>query len=332
MTRKTRLHNSTILIFLVMSLLTEVGHAKAAPRFPSFHIAPSASITVPHPLPAVTIAVRSSASIAVPATPPAVSNAIRSFGSIAFPATPPAVSNAFSASPSNTFQPSNTLEARIYDAFITGEMDDWVHTMDEMERRWELTRDMKHLYALVEAQYGYIAYLIAEKEKKTARKLVKVAEDHLEGMIEYDPGWARARAMLGAVYGFKVGLDPYKAVVFGMRSFEENNLALELAPDDPQVWMEKANIELYKPSIFGDNSEEAMKMYQKSIRLYEEDPDQLKDNWLYLNAIIGLASAAVEAGEYATANDAYQKILRLEPEFKWIRDEVYPEFRAKHRF
>lgn len=223
-------------------------------------------------------------------------------------------------------------EERVYRAFVSGEMDQWLDAMDDMESRWKRSGNYNDLYALVEAQYGYIAWLIAEKEKRLAREYVKQAESHLERMLRYDDNWARAHAMLGAVYGFKIGLDPYKAVVFGTRSFDENNRALELAPNDPQVWMEKANIELYKPSIFGDNSLEAMKMYQKSVELYEQDAGQLQHNWLYLNALIGLASAAIEAEKYSVANATYRKILRIEPGFRWIRDEVYPEFRAKYRY
>jgi tetratricopeptide (TPR) repeat protein len=221
---------------------------------------------------------------------------------------------------------------RVYRAFVSGEMDQWKEAMEDMEVTWERTGDYEDLYLLVESQYGYIAWLIAEKEKRLAREFVKQAEDHLERMLRYDDNWARAHAMLGAIYGFKIGLDPYKAVVFGTRSFDENNRAFELAPDDPQVWMEKANIELYKPTIFGDNSLEAMKMYQKAVQLYERDPMLLKGNWLYLNALIGLASAAIEAEKFDVANATYRKILKIEPGFKWIRDEVYPEFRAKYKY
>lgn len=223
------------------------------------------------------------------------------------------------------------LEQQIYEAFITGEMDLWEDAINQLQTTWEQTGNHGVLYDLVVAQYGYIAFLIADKEKKEARVYVKRAEANLERLLEYRDNWARAHALLGAIYGFKVGLDPYKAVVFGKRSFDENNRAFELAPNDPQVWMEKANIELYKPSIFGSNAPEAVKMYAKAVSLYETSGESDK-NWLYLNTLSGLATAQIEAGQLNKANETYRKLLRAEPEFKWIRDEIYPAFRKKHGF
>lgn len=227
---------------------------------------------------------------------------------------------------------SQDQNERIYIAYISGEMGDWLVAMNEIEDSWENTGSMQTLYELVVAQYGYIAFLIAEKQKKEARVYVKKAEANIELLIEYKEDWARAHAMLGAIYGFKVGLDPYKAPVLGLRSFDENKYAFELAPEDPQVWMEKANIELYKPSVFGNNAPEAAEMYAKAAELFEKDIEGLKHNWLYLNTLSGQATAHIKAGQYKKANATYQKLLKFEPNFKWIRDEVYPEFRKKYAF
>ncbi|MDF1572573.1 MAG: hypothetical protein P1P82_13265 [Bacteroidales bacterium] len=223
------------------------------------------------------------------------------------------------------------FEERIYGAYISGEMGDWHRAMEEMEQVWESTGSHELLYDLVVAQYGYIAWLISQKEEKEAREYVKQAEEYLEIILDRSPENARAHAMLGAIYGYKVGLNAYKAVVFGGKAFSENKLALELDPADPQVWMEKGNIEFYKPAIFGGSSTEAAKIYAKSVKLYEADRQGLKHNWLYLNTLRSLADACIASGMYREANEVYQKMLRVEPRLKWMREEVYPTFLKKYQ-
>ncbi|MEX2428997.1 MAG: hypothetical protein WD577_12195 [Bacteroidales bacterium] len=226
---------------------------------------------------------------------------------------------------------SQGFEERIYEAYISGEMADWQRAMDEMEQVWESTGSHELLYDLVVAQYGYIAWLISQEKDKEAREYVAQAEEYLDILLEPSPGNARAHALLGAVYGYKIGLNAYKAVVFGKKSFSENNLAFELDPDDPQVWMEKGNIEFYKPAIFGSSSVEAAKIYRKSVELYEADREGLKHNWLYLNALRSLADACIASEMYREANEVYLKMLQVEPRLKWMKEEVYPEFLKRYK-
>jgi tetratricopeptide (TPR) repeat protein len=223
------------------------------------------------------------------------------------------------------------FDERIYEAYISGEMGDWHRAMGEMEQMWESTGSHELLYDLVVAQYGYIAWMISQERDKEAREYVKQAEEYLEIILARSPGNARAHALLGAIYGYKIGLNAYKAVVFGKRSFSENNLALELDPGDPQVWMEKGNIEFYKPAIFGSSSVEAARIYRKSVELFEADREGLKYNWLYLNTLRSLADAYIASEMYHEAKEVYLKMLRVEPRLKWMKEKVYPEFLKQYK-
>ncbi len=94
------------------------------------------------------------------------------------------------------------FDERIYEAYISGEMGDWHRAMEEMEQVWESTGNHELLYDLLVAQYGYIAWLISQKQEKEAREYVKQAEEYLEIILERSRGNARAHALLGAVYGY----------------------------------------------------------------------------------------------------------------------------------
>ncbi len=225
---------------------------------------------------------------------------------------------------------SQGQSSELYNAYISGEMDRWKSTMDSMEERYNSGGSYELLYDLTIAQYGYIAYCMSVKEKKKAKKYVLKAEKNANKMLKYDKTWARAHAVKGAIYGFKAGQAPYKVLILGSRAIKEIAIAFELDPGDPHIWMEKGNIDLYKPSIFGGDKKDAIKFYLKAIELYEMDPAEVENNWMYLNTLSGLASAYIKTKQFKKADKTYQKILGIESDFEWIRDDVYPDFKKKY--
>ncbi len=224
----------------------------------------------------------------------------------------------------------NGQNAKLYDAYISSQMDLWKIEMDKMEQEYGTGINMEMLFELTIAQYGYIAYCMAMDQKKMVKDYVKKAGVNATRMLDHDPKWARAHATRGAIYGFEAGQAPYKGIVLGVRAIKEVDKAMVLDTANPYIWMEKGNIDLYKPTIFGGNKHEAIKYYLKAIELYEADPQEIENNWLYLNTLNGLASAYVRTDRIKKADRTYRKILEVEPGFKWIRDDVYPKFRRKY--
>lgn len=231
---------------------------------------------------------------------------------------------------SSFFLGLNGQNVKFYDAYISDQMDLWKIEMDKMEQEYHEEKNMDILFDLTIAQYGYIAYCMSMDQKKKAKNTVEKAKHNAETMLEYDSKWARAHATRGAIYGFEAGQAPYKGIVLGIRAIKEVDKAMNLDPMNPYIWMEKGNIDLYKPSIFGGNKHDAINYYLKAIKLYEQDPELTEKNWLYLNTLAGLASAYVKTNRIRKADRIYRKILEVEPGFKWIRDDVYPKFREKY--
>lgn len=48
------------------------------------------------------------------------------------------------------------------------------------------------------------------------------------------------------------------------------------------------------------------------------------DDWRYLNMLVMLAGYRRETGDPQAAVCLYQKILIVEPRFRWVREELYP--------
>lgn len=217
-----------------------------------------------------------------------------------------------------------------YDAYILNRMDLWKSHMDRIEKEYSRNQNDEVLLDLTVAQYGYIAYCMSMEQKKKAKKYVLKAEANAKMMLKHDPSWARAHAVMGAIYGFKVGQAPYKAPVLGIRAMREVNKAFDLDPNDPHIWMEKGNVDLYKPEIFGGDKHQSISHFLKAIELFEKDPDSIGISWLYLNTLSGLATAYIRTDQIKKADKTYRKIIEVESDFKWMKEEVYPKFRKKY--
>lgn len=221
-------------------------------------------------------------------------------------------------------------QSQIYQYYLEGKMGQWKEVMEQMSQEYERTASMELLYDITEAEYGYIAWCLSVKEKKEAARMLDEADGHIETLLKWQANNPRIYSLKGALYGFRIQLKPLKAPSYGKISQEANDKAIQLGPGEPQAWMEKANIAFYKPKAFGGSKSEAVLLYEKAVKLYEASPERMNQNWLYLNCLMGLGMAYEKTDQIQAAGQVYEKVLRMEPSFKWVSEEVYPRFREKH--
>lgn len=58
----------------------------------------------------------------------------------------------------------------------------------------------------------------------------------------------------------------------------------------------------------------------------EKDPIVMKNDWNYLSLLANMAEAYNELKEYDKAEQYYKHILTIEPNFLWVKNELYPNF------
>lgn len=56
-----------------------------------------------------------------------------------------------------------------------------------------------------------------------------------------------------------------------------------------------------------------------------------KGDWNYLALLVQLAEAFEVTGKIDKAGAFYVKALSSEPNFSWVKDELYPAFTKKHK-
>lgn len=214
----------------------------------------------------------------------------------------------------------------IYEYYVSGKLEGWKPVIEKLERKPDKTASEK--LELLNYYYGFTGYLIGQKNDKEAEKYIGKADRLCESILKTSGENATVFAYMGAFLGFRIGMSKFKALSLGPASLEYINKALELDPENMQGHLEKGNASYFTPRAFGGSKEEAISHYKTAIRLMERH-QITKNNWLYLMALTVLAQAYDKTGQSSLAEATYKKILTTEPEFVYVRDELYPLFRSK---
>lgn len=210
---------------------------------------------------------------------------------------------------------------------------------DESKRRWkklvaeEQSRldakptDTKQRYALALAEFGLLSATMRDKDEELFDAFADKTEERLESIIDADKKWSEPRALLSALYGLKMGYSPMKGMYLGPKSSNLIEKALKDSPASPLTWKVYANSKLFTPEAFGGDIKEAIRSYEKCISLYELDPATTKHNWIYLDAVAFLGQAYMKDGQSSKAIVTYEKALKIEPDFTWVKSVLLPAAR-----
>jgi tetratricopeptide (TPR) repeat protein len=151
----------------------------------------------------------------------------------------------------------------------------------------------------------------------------------LEKLIATDKKWAEPLAILSAVYGLKMGYSPMQGMFLGPKSSSLIEKAIKLSPSSPLVWKVQANSKFFTPEMFGGDLKESIAAYEKCIALYESKPDELKSNWMYLDALAFYGQACLKNGETGKSIATFEKALKTEPQFGWVKFSLLPKARGQ---
>ncbi len=224
---------------------------------------------------------------------------------------------------------STDIREGIYQAFVSNQMTKWEQLMLEFEKKMPAKAGLEQRLELASYHYGYIGYCLGQKLNLKAESWITKADANLDILLKEHPASAEAHAFKGALFGFRIGLSNFKAVYLGRKSESHINKAMELNPQSFQSWLETANATYYKPAFVGGSKTKALTQYQKAVSIAEKDPAKLKYNWLYLLALTNLARGFEETKQYEKAKAVYEKVLRHEPAYLWVKTKLLPELLKK---
>ena len=225
------------------------------------------------------------------------------------------------------FSTKAQYKSEVYRAYINNQMSSWKSIIDKMELETNKSDDF--LLDLINYQYGYIGWCLGNKEKKQAKAYLKLAEDNLATLEKssYNPSYINAYK--SAFYGFNIGLNKLKAPFAGPKSIDAAKLSMKEDASNPYGFIQYGNAQFYMPPIFGGSKSEALMYYHQAETIMKENTNNLKEDWNYLSLLVNIAEAYSEMKEYDKAEEYFKQILEVEPNFNWVKNELYPDFIKK---
>lgn len=215
----------------------------------------------------------------------------------------------------------------IYKAYISGDMVLWKQVIDKMEQQKPKT--YSHILELINYQYGYIGWCVGNGKDSEASSYIPLAEKNIALLAKKTEYMSIVNSYQSAIYGYKITLNKFQAPLLGPKSVSSAQKSIALDSLNAHGYIQLGNTEYYMPAMFGGSKTKAVAYYEKALKILEKDQHQIKSDWNYLNLLTQLAIAYEETKQYSKAKLYYEKILKTEPEYQWVKNELYPSFLKK---
>lgn len=215
----------------------------------------------------------------------------------------------------------------VYSAYINNRMDIWKNVIDSMQASG-ITDNMV-LLELINYQYGYIGYCLGFNMEKEAQRYLSLAEDNLAKLEKAGFRVPVLNAYRSAFYAFRISLNTLSAPFNGPKSLNYAKKAVETDSNNYFGYAQLGNAYFYMPAAFGGSKKIAFENFRKARALMEKDPSLTKENWNYLSLLVTIAQSHAYLKEYEEAKAEYENILKIEPGFLYVKDDLLPKLLAK---
>lgn len=186
--------------------------------------------------------------------------------------------------------------------------------------------ELDHQIQLLFVATGY--FLGQNNEQQAKETLIKL-EDLQEFRKKQSPADAKFHARNAGILGYKMALSPWKAPVLGPQNYYTLKDGARLDSLDPILLQEQANAKFWAPELLGGDLQQAIRLYQLAMQIWQEENHCLHCNWRYLYNIAQLGVALKKNGQTADARQLWLKALEIQPNYAWVRDELLPGLKEK---
>lgn len=223
-------------------------------------------------------------------------------------------------------------DERMYRAYLAPQKatDAWKQAIADRQAAVQADpKSSQAVFQLALAQFGLLSSTMRFRDEDLFDEYYEATVDNLKSLTAASKSWGDPHALLSAVYGLKMGYSPMQGMFLGSKSNSLTERAKKLSPQSPLVWKVYANSKFFTPEMWGGDLAEAIEGYETCIRFYESNPQQLKFNWMYLDALAFQGQAYLKNGDTGKAIATYEKALKAEPNFGWVRDALLPAARKQ---
>jgi tetratricopeptide (TPR) repeat protein len=215
----------------------------------------------------------------------------------------------------------------VYNCYVNNRMSMWKSLIDGLNQKSEKSDSM--LLELVNYQYGYIGWCLEKNRNDEALVYVKLAEGNVKLLEAKKSELSLLNAYKSALYGFHIDLSKFSAPFIGPKSSDCAKKAISLNPNQPFGYIQMGNVKYHSPSLMGGSKTEAIRYYLKAKVMMEKKKEEIRGDWNYLSLLVSIARAYESVNDNVKAKAMYEEILKFEPAFSWVKDELYPKLLGK---
>jgi tetratricopeptide (TPR) repeat protein len=140
-----------------------------------------------------------------------------------------------------------------------------------------------------------------------------------------------SHALRSGLLGMMIGSSPVKGMTLGPKSGAQMERAVELAPNNPRVWVVRGIGAIHTPTMFGGGLDKSEEYLKKAIELFANDkPQPPAPSWGLAEAHAWLGQVYRKQDKIDLARAEYQKALAIEPNDMWTRTILLPAL-DKHK-
>jgi len=139
--------------------------------------------------------------------------------------------------------------------------------------------------------------------------------------------WPENAALLGATLGQKIaiGVSPFTAMRLGRRSNRAMDVAAELGPKNPRVFLVRGIGALFKPKLFGGGVDKASAELERALSLFQGDTTAGPyPSWGRSEVYQWIGMTRARQGRVGEAREAYLHVLDVNPGNLFVRDSLLP--------
>ena len=198
-----------------------------------------------------------------------------------------------------------------------------------------LTGDTTYLW-LVHYYIAYVdmrlfSYYYGQKEGEKAKAFVDDGIEHLEKAVELKNDFAEGYGLLSSLLGNKIALNPILGMSLGMKSGQMINKALELAPENPRIYLIAGQSAYYTPSMFGGGKDKARRHIEKAMACFHsfvpEKP--ILPDWGFDEAYVYMGMIQMDEEDFMGAKASFEKALEINPNNAWVKWDLMQKLEEK---
>ncbi len=206
--------------------------------------------------------------------------------------------------------------------YADGSWVSWSTEIAKAEKSQHIETESK--LVLINLYFGYVGHLIDSEKWDLVFENIHKAEKLLREILTVEPSNVTAISYKGAFMGFRVATNRLKYLATALEGLSLMYKAYDMDKNNLIAMLNKASALYFLPAVFGGNKIESIRLLNGARMLMEKSGDTT-DNWMYYYTLIFIGRSNEKTGRLTEAKLAFEKVLHLEPEFKWVKNDLYPE-------